>query len=360
LKLELLIVLSFSIMLLLTTIDNPSRAQLTKTLAVNNIATSQEQHSNGSTPFVFASPSSSKNPSSELTTNSSFNNNHQSLQPPPIGNAGHDQVVTAGSTVFLNGSNSRAPNGIILSYSWKQIPTSAPSTLSGVNTAVWEFIAPNVTADTLLRFQLNVTDNLGQVGNAFVNVLDKPASSFIVPPPSQIMKSQSTAAQLLPKPKTGNNSNTTNTPSSSLPLVQTKLHMVKITSPTKGQQIPVHSNLTVAGTSIANSTAANCEVSVVVNGIKPYQKTVPTGQGGANDYSTWNYRLTPTYGVIKQGEDKITAKFSCGNNLNLTSYNSVNVTGVANSNPAIIAPSSQRVNHTVNCRLFIYSTGPCS
>ena len=165
-------------------------------------------------------------------------------------------------------------------------------------------------------------------------------------------------AQLLPKTKTDNNSNVTNTPPPS-PSVQTTLRMVKITSPTKGQQIPVRSNLTVAGTSIANSTSANCEISVIVNGIKPYQKSVPTGHGGANDYSTWNYRLTPTYAVIKQGQNKITAKFSCGDS-RLISHNSVNVTGVANSNPAIIGPSSQRENKSVNCRLLILSTGPCS
>ena len=160
---------------------------------------------------------------------------------------------------------------------------------------------------------------------------------------------------------TGNNINAANSlPSSSLPSVQTKLYMVKITSPAKGQQIPVHSNLTVTGTSIVSSTSANCQVSVIVNGIKPYQKAVPTGHGGTNDYSTWNYRLTPTYTVIKQGQNKITAKFSCGNNSSLTSHNSVNVTGVANSNPAIVVPSSQRLNNTVNCRLLIFSPGPCS
>jgi hypothetical protein len=136
--------------------------------------------------------------------------------------------------------------------------------------------------------------------------------------------------------------------------------MVKITSPTKGQQIPVHSSLTVTGTSIANSTSANCQVSVIVNGIKPYQKAAATGHGGANDYSTWSYRLNPTFTIIKQGQNKITAKFSCGNNSSLISHNSINVTGVADSKPAIITPSSQHVNKTVNCRLLIFSTGPCS
>jgi Big-like domain-containing protein len=78
--------------------------------------------------------------------------------------------------------------------------------------------------------------------------------------------------------------------------------MVKITSPTKGQQIPVHSSLTVTGTSIANSTSAICQVSVIANGIKSYQKAAATGHDGANDYSTWSYRLNPIFAINKQGQ----------------------------------------------------------
>src|SRR5215469_9148941 len=207
-----------------------------------------------SADFVFSSPWSSVGPSSlAITTDSSFNNNHQPIQLPPIANAGPNQVVTTGSTVILNGSNSRAPNGVILSYSWKQIETDAQTTLSGVNTPVWEFKAPNVSADTLLRFQLNVTDNLGQVGTAFVNILDKP-STFLAPPSNQIIKLPFTAVHLLPKLKTGNNNNATNLLPSSLPSIQTRLHMVKITSPIKGQQLRTNSTLMVTGTSVANST----------------------------------------------------------------------------------------------------------
>ena len=117
--------------------------------------------------------------------------------------------------------------------------------------------------------------------------------------------------------------------------------MIKITSPIKGQHVPVHSSLIITGTSIANSTSVNCQVSVILNGIKPYQKAVATGIGGANDYSTWNYKLTTTYAAIKQGQNKITAMFSCGNNSSLTTHNSVNVIGVANSNPAFISANSR-------------------
>jgi hypothetical protein len=150
-------------------------------------------------------------------------------------------------------------------------------------------------------------------------------------------------AQLLLKVKSGNNKNT-------LPSVQIKQHL-RITFPTKGQHIPVHSNLTVTGISVVNRTSADCQVAVILNGIKPYQNAVPTGHGGANDYSTWNYRLTPTYTVIKQGQNKITAKLSCDKS-NIISHNSVNITGVTDSNPPIITPSLQHVSPP-NSRLLI-------
>jgi hypothetical protein len=121
---------------------------------------------------------------------------------------------------------------------------------------------------------------------------------------------------------------------------QPKTHNVKITSPTKGQRVPVGKNLFVAGTSLGNSnpTSINCQVSVIVNGIKPYQPTSPAGPHGSGDYSKWNFILTPKYTTIKQGQNKITAKYSCANNAAALSHNSVNVTGV----------TGPRVNSTTN------------
>ena len=193
LKIGLLILLSFSAVFLFMGYTNPVYAQLTtvgvkiQSLSVDNAMIKEIQHSISYTSSSTASSASPlKNPPSTQSITSIFNNSYQSSQPPPIANAGSNQVVTAGSTVILNGSNSKSPDGIILAYSWKQIPTSTPSTLSGVNTPVWQFIAPNVTADTPLRFQLNVTDNLGQTGTTFINVLDKPAPTIIAPPHTQL------------------------------------------------------------------------------------------------------------------------------------------------------------------------------
>jgi hypothetical protein len=94
----------------------------------------------------------------------------------------------------------------------------------------------------------------------------------------------------------------------------------------------------VSGTSSANATT-DCTVSVVINGIRPYQRAVPTGHGGANDYSNWTFTATQKYTVIKQGQNKMTAKMSCPQNLNFTKFYSVNVTGVAGK-------AQQLVNNT--------------
>jgi len=106
-----------------------------------------------------------------------------------------------------------------------------------------------------------------------------------------------------------------------------KIHTVKIASPAKGQQVVAGKNLIVSGTSVDNTTS-DCGVSVIVNGVKPYRLASANGGAGPKDYSKWNFTLTPAYTSIKQGQNKITAKFSCTNDPNLVSHSSVNVTGV--------------------------------
>jgi hypothetical protein len=115
---------------------------------------------------------------------------------------------------------------------------------------------------------------------------------------------------------------------------QPKAHNVKITSPTKGEIVRVGRSLMISGISAgnSNSTAVNCLVSVIVNGIKPYHPANSTGPSGLGDYSKWNFTLTPKYTTIKEGQKKITAKYSCANSPSSLSHNSVNVTGVATNN----------------------------
>ena len=87
----------------------------------------------------------------------------------------------------------------------------------------------------------------------------------------------------------------------------------------------------ISGVSSDNSTS-ECKVSVIVNAEKPYQPAFANGTGGINDYSTWNFMITPTYTTIREGPDnKITSKLEC--TPDLTKWYSVNVTGVGATTP---------------------------
>lgn len=115
---------------------------------------------------------------------------------------------------------------------------------------------------------------------------------------------------------------------------------VKITSPLRDQQVPVGNNLTVLGISKYNATS-NCQVSVILDGIKPYQKTIPLGLAGA-DYSNWKYTLSPTYQAsITEGTNKITAKLLCqANPTGMTKFYSINVTGVNQTVPSPVSSNN--------------------
>jgi hypothetical protein len=137
------------------------------------------------------------------------------------------------------------------------------------------------------------------------------------------------------------------------PSPTSKLHAVKIISPAKGQQVPIGKDLTVSGitsTGAGNGTS-HCQVSIIANGVKPYQKASATGPGGQTDYSKWNFVLSSNYTSIKPGpNNKITARYVCNSNPGALSFYSVNVTGgspttlaVATPHTAPIIPTEQPV-----------------
>ncbi len=120
---------------------------------------------------------------------------------------------------------------------------------------------------------------------------------------------------------------------------------VKITSPIRDQQVPVGNNLTVSGISKFNATS-NCQVFVILDGIKPYQQAV--GLTGA-DYSNWKYTLSPTYpAIIKEGTNKITAKLLCqADPIDLTKFYSINVTGVNQTIPNLVSSNNASTTPSV-------------
>ena len=149
---------------------------------------------------------------------------------------------------------------------------------------------------------------------------------------------QPSSPQAIPVPLTP--SNTTVGGNTTAPTTAFVAHGVRITSPLDGLHVPI-GTLTVSGTSKDNPTL-DCGVSIIVNGVKPYQPASAAGPGGASDYSKWTFILTSKYTPIKEGVNKITAKFSCRPNPALASFYSVNVTGATTggSSPTIPQPSA--------------------
>jgi len=89
--------------------------------------------------------------------------NDTALGGPLVANAGPDQTVDQRTPVTLDGRGSSAPDGGALTFAWTQ--SAGPSvTLSSATAAQPTFTAPEVTAPTVLTFQLVV--NAGTVNSA--------------------------------------------------------------------------------------------------------------------------------------------------------------------------------------------------
>jgi hypothetical protein len=115
-----------------------------------------------------------------------------------------------------------------------------------------------------------------------------------------------------------------------IPVTTTPL-VVKITSPHKGQQVGIGHNLTFLGSSNYNASS-KCQVSIIVDKKRPYQDTIPIGQG-VDNYSQWKYTLAPAYTVLTEGVNRVTAKLTCDANPTLTKFYSINLTGINQSQP---------------------------
>ena len=103
---------------------------------------------------------------------------------------------------------------------------------------------------------------------------------------------------------------------------------VKITYPDKGYITNVGNNLEILGESDYDPSNS-CHVSVIVNDVKPYQKTIPTGVKTKNDYSTWKYSINSNYTTLKDGDNRVTARLLCSDDQgkNEKKWYSINVIG---------------------------------
>ena len=131
---------------------------------------------------------------------------------------------------------------------------------------------------------------------------------------------------------------------------------IKITSPIPSQTVLADNKteLIVSGTSSAPQFTTTtklddssevrqgqngCQVFVTLNDIRPYQKAIPTGRNGVNDYSTWQLKIIPSdHYQINEGFNRIIAKLSCtvaNNDTPESVYDmrwySVNINGVSES-----------------------------
>ena len=74
---------------------------------------------------------------------------------PPVADAGEDQTVSEGATVYLNGFASSDPDGDSITYGW----TISPSvTLKNADAPAPSFTAPDISADTDYTLTLTVSD----------------------------------------------------------------------------------------------------------------------------------------------------------------------------------------------------------
>jgi MYXO-CTERM domain-containing protein len=87
----------------------------------------------------------------------------------PVASAGPDLTVPGGTEVILDASGSSDPEGREVLFAWAQSEGPAVA-LSEVQSAITSFVAPVVAEDTLLRFQVSVSDRALQ-GADTVDVL---------------------------------------------------------------------------------------------------------------------------------------------------------------------------------------------
>lgn len=103
---------------------------------------------------------------------------------------------------------------------------------------------------------------------------------------------------------------------------------IEIVYPNNDQTTKVNSDLEISGTSNYNPSSI-CHVAVIINDAKPYKKTIPAEGNIESGYFTWRYIIESDSNIIKQGNNKITARLLCTsvNGEDIRKWDSVTVIG---------------------------------
>jgi hypothetical protein len=110
---------------------------------------------------------------------------------------------------------------------------------------------------------------------------------------------------------------------------QSQLESIKILNLMPFQSVDLNKELLVSGES-SDTSAKDCSVYVIVNGVQPYQSAIASGTAGATDFSQWKFVLHEQYTHLNEGNNKITAKLVCTSAP--TRWYSVVVNGLSSSN----------------------------
>jgi hypothetical protein len=103
---------------------------------------------------------------------------------------------------------------------------------------------------------------------------------------------------------------------------------IEIVYPNSDQSARIESNLEISGISNYDPSSV-CSVSVIVNDIKPYKKTIPTGGNKTSEYFSWKYVIEGDSNSIRQGDNRVTARLLCAgeNGQDIRKWDSVAVIG---------------------------------
>lgn len=104
----------------------------------------------------------------------------QTVNQPPIAIAPNDFSAIENTQVSLDGSASSDSDGSITSYSWVQTAGSPTITITDSSLAIAVFTAPEIANDTLLTFELTVTDNSGATNTDSVDITIQDSAAVVI------------------------------------------------------------------------------------------------------------------------------------------------------------------------------------